>query len=1232
MAATALPAGAQTSTSPLAPPPNGVREGEATWHALVGATVHVSPTETIEVATVVIRDGRIAQVLAGSDADGDGQAEAPPPPAGARAWDCADLHIYAGFIDPFVEVDVPVPASGTIGMHWNPLITPQRDALAGVGVARDVADPMRRMGFVAAGIVPRGGIIRGTTAVVSLGDVPIDTSRGRPPVYAAPPFLAVGFDTVGFGGGGPGAGAPVVTYPQSRIGSIALMRQSFFDAAWQSESREAGVQVEPNCLDEITAHELAPLLFDCDSELEALRAAYLAEEFGREGVLVGSGYEVRMLRPVVDMGWPLILPLNFPETPDVSSVGRIDGVSLTELMTWEQVPTGPRRFDQAGIPVSFTTAKIRRREQFDDNLRLAIEHGLPKERALAMLTTNPADLLGVSHVLGTLEAGKAASLIVATGDIFADGVTIRDVWVDGVRTEVNAAPDPKLDGAWDLEVIDDAGPTTGTLTFDAGRRVTSRIGDVESRGRNARLSGDHVSFLMSVDPEGEQGPPEGEQGEAVVSAVLVGDDTMVGQAVMPSGRVVQFSATRRGGEVDPAGVWSIDLGGGQTGKFTIRGERVTFEPAEGMAAPGRDVKVEGNVVTFTVETRPAGQAAEGGPASGDPRGGPGQPRGPGGQTPEGGDDPNRPLPGTPSGATPATPGGAPPTPPSAAPGVQPPEGAGDEASSVVTTIRAEITGDSMTGTRTLPDGAAIDFTGARTPLPPEDARMDEPPAVPEEFGYPFGPYARTELPEQELLIIRNATIWTSAEAGIIRDGSLMVSGGEILYVGDDAGLSDLLSRIRLTGPPREIDAAGRHITPGLIDCHSHTGLTDINEGGQSCSAEVRIADAADPTDISWYRQLAGGITTVNSLHGSANAIGGQNLVQKPRWGSMLPQDFFFEDAPWGIKFALGENPKRGNSYGTGATNRYPQTRMGVEAVIRDRFTAAREYAAARLGAGAGRAGPVRRDLELEALAEILSGQRLVHCHSYRADEILMLCNVAAEFGFKIGTFQHALEVYKVAPEVRQAAIGASAFSDWWAYKVEVQDAIPYAGAIMHDAGIVVSFNSDSDELARRMNLEAAKAVRYGGVDPAEALKFVTINPAIQLGIADRVGSLEAGKVADFVIWSGDPLSTMSRCEATYIDGRRYFSLEDDAAMRERNQAERTRIIQRILADSRPADREPGGEGERGEPGRPGVLGMAQAAAMDSMSRHTLDLIRQGVDPEQAYCGDCGMTWQQLMGW
>jgi imidazolonepropionase-like amidohydrolase len=308
---------------------------------------------------------------------------------------------------------------------------------------------------------------------------------------------------------------------------------------------------------------------------------------------------------------------------------------------------------------------------------------------------------------------------------------------------------------------------------------------------------------------------------------------------------------------------------------------------------------------------------------------------------------------------------------------------------------------------------------------------------------------------------------------------------------------------------------------------------------------------------------------VNQLHGSANAIGGQSWTVKVRWGVAHPDEMAFAGAAPGIKFALGENPRRAN--GTAPNPRYPNTRMGVEALLRDRFAAAvawrREVAAYEALPPDRRAKvlPPRRDLELEALAEVLAAARRIHCHSYRQDEIFMLCGLAREYGIKVGTFQHVLEGYKVAPEIAAAAIGASSFSDWWAYKFEVYDAIPDNGAILHAAGVLVSFNSDSDELARRLNTEAGKAVKYGGLEPHEALCFVTRNPAIQLGIFDRCGSLTAGKDADLVLWSDDPLSYAARCEATWVDGRLLFSLDQDTKARAHIAAERQRLVQKALA-------------------------------------------------------------------
>ena len=416
--------------------------------------------------------------------------------------------------------------------------------------------------------------------------------------------------------------------------------------------------------------------------------------------------------------------------------------------------------------------------------------------------------------------------------------------------------------------------------------------------------------------------------------------------------------------------------------------------------------------------------------------------------------------------------------------------------------------------------------------------------------------SREAQPAQpDVLLVRHATIWTSGPQGRIEDADLLVRKGIVAAVG--RGLEAPAGAV-------VVDATGKHLTPGLIDAHSHTAITGgVNEATNTVTAEVRIGDVLDPEDVDLYRELAGGLTAANLLHGSANAIGGQNQVIKLRWGAD-PEGLRFAGAPPGIKFALGENPKQSNW--NVEKRRFPQTRQGVEEAIRERFTAARDYRRRwdeYRKAGAKDRVPPRRDLQLEALGEILDGKRLVHAHSYRADEILMLLGVAESFGFRVATFQHVLEGYKVADEIAAHGAGASMFSDWWAYKYEVIDAIPWNGAIMQRRGVVVSFNSDSDELARRLNLEAAKAVRYGDLPEDEALKFVTINPARQLGIDRRVGSLEPGKDADFAIWSGHPLSTYSVCEQTWIDGRKYFDRADDLTKRREVAAERSALLAKL---------------------------------------------------------------------
>jgi imidazolonepropionase-like amidohydrolase len=413
--------------------------------------------------------------------------------------------------------------------------------------------------------------------------------------------------------------------------------------------------------------------------------------------------------------------------------------------------------------------------------------------------------------------------------------------------------------------------------------------------------------------------------------------------------------------------------------------------------------------------------------------------------------------------------------------------------------------------------------------------------------------AAAGLSTAQTVLIRNATVLTVTK-GTVANGDVLVENGKVAAIGKN---------ISAPANATVVDGSGKYLMPGIIDCHSHTAVEGgVNEGTVSDSSMVNIKDVLDPTDINIYRALAGGLTVSNVLHGSANAIGGQTTVIKLRWGKTAPE-MLFEGAKPGIKFALGENPKRqgypaqGQGFlnpGAADTRRYPGTRMGVEEVIRQSFNEAKIYQAEwKTFKDAVAKGehpiPPRKDLRLDPLVEVLEGQRYVHAHSYRSDEILMLLRTADEMGFKIRTLQHVLEGYKVAKEIAAHGAGASTFSDWWSYKIEAYDATPYNAAIMARKGVVVSLNSDSDELQRHLNLEAAKTMRYGGLSETEALAMVTINPAKQLGIDDKVGSIEVGKSADLVLFDQHPLSGYSKPLKVWIDGHQYFDRDKDLEMR-----------------------------------------------------------------------------------
>ncbi|HEV2386060.1 MAG TPA: amidohydrolase [Candidatus Acidoferrales bacterium] len=418
-----------------------------------------------------------------------------------------------------------------------------------------------------------------------------------------------------------------------------------------------------------------------------------------------------------------------------------------------------------------------------------------------------------------------------------------------------------------------------------------------------------------------------------------------------------------------------------------------------------------------------------------------------------------------------------------------------------------------------------------------------------------------------VILIRNATVLTVTH-GEIQHGSILIRGGKIAAVG---------ANVSAPAGAQVIDATGMFVSPGIIDCHTHiAGDGDINEASISVSSMANIKDILNPEDVNIYRELANGVTTGNVLHGSANPIGGQTIVIKLRWGqpaAKLP----FEGALPGIKFALGENPKRSNFPAPpGVPRRYPATRMGVLDAIRDAFTRAVAYRNQwddynrRKAAGEKRLIPPRRDLQLDPLVEVLEGKRYVHVHCYVTDEILGMMRVSREFGFKVRTWQHVLEGYKIAPELAAYGAGASTFSDWWGYKMEAYDAVPYNAALMTAKGVVVSINSDDASEATHLNQEAAKAMRYGGLTHNQALRLVTLNPAIQLGIDSSVGSIDPGKDADLVIWNKDPLSVYAVDQETLIDGRVYFDRAKDVAARPALEKEKQDLMKKLNQEAQPA--------------------------------------------------------------
>ena len=1095
----ALIAAAVTAASAVAqePPPAAMRESDVRRDAIVDVTLVPRPGMRVEHATVVMRDGWIEAV---------GQKDDVKVPAGTTVHDGRGMVAYPGFIDACVRLDSAAAARAVgaqAGAHWNVRVTPQVRAADLATPAPELRKELRALGFTAAAFFPSSGIFRGSGHVALLGDEPRTARTVLADAGAAIAFEHAGDDDW-----------DRATYPGALIGAIALVRQTFADAAWHAACMDVWrTHPEGNrppetatALDALanTARGKGRAWFDATDEKMLGRAAKVAAEFTLDAGYVGSGREYRRLDEVRALGRPLVVPFDFPKAPDVATPWAADDVPLRDLQHWALAPTNLAQLLRAGVPAAASTVRLKDRGAFAKAAERAVQCGTTPDELLAALTVNPAAALGIGAIAGTVEPGRLANLVVTEGPLFGKDFKVRTVWVAGVRHDVDLRSRFPLRGTYAL-----GAPTEGIGALAAGPVAVTVDPDTK-----------RVTFAFAAAP-GDVGDARTGPKEARAKAASF-EDARGGFTV--DGRAFGAEGTLRG-------TWIAAGDGAQLALVAPDGRRTAWT----IAAAART-----------------------------------------GDAPKADDDED-----------------------------------GDE-------------GGKDAGKGPAKDGPAGGSAPKKVPFDPKPTLA----AVPRTL--PMGDFGVGERFRPAAVLVHDATVWTVAKDGILEHADVLTVDGKVVAIGKD---------LRATLPPgtvpadvHVVEAAGKHVTPGLIDCHSHTGIDGgVNEWTQNVTAEVRIADAIDPDDVGWYRELAGGLTAANQLHGSANPIGGQNSVVKLKWGHPAA-DFPVAGAPGGIKFALGENVTR-------SKKRYPSSRLGVEQLLRDRFQGAREHAAAMdryaglPDAERSRTMPPRPDLELQALAEILAGTRLVHCHSYRQDEIMMLLRVAQDFGFRVATLQHVLEGYKVAAEIAAHGAGASSFSDWWAYKVEVMDAIPWNGQMLHDAGVVTSFNSDSDELARRMNTEAAKAMRYGNLPREEAIKLVTLNPAKQLRIDGRVGSLEPGKDADFVIWSADPLSVYARCEQTWIDGERMFDLAADAALRARDDATRRSLL--ALATADPGREGGGGAGKGGgsDGGKPppdapptGERAGTLLARMRALREDAvLARIRAGVDPVRARQGECGCS-------
>lgn len=849
-------------------------------------------------------------------------------------------------------------AEPRVANYWNDGIRSSYDAATQFIADQKTTEEYRQAGFGSVVTFKAEGIARGTSVLVSTGDGKANSLLIKSRASANYSFRRT---------------RSADLYPASQFGIIALLRQLNYDAQWYRQLPPGYFQ--DGGLEAYNSNLVLPQIFEAESKLEVMRADRIGKEFGISYIVKGSGDEYQAINEIKRSGNRLIIPVNFPEAPDVKDPYDASEVSYITLKNYDMAPSNLSMLSRAGIIFAITASDLKQRSAFLTNLRKAVKQGLPEAEALKALTATPAEMIGASALIGSIRKNMIASFLITSGNIFSDDCVIYENWVQGVPYRFVDLRTKDLRGTYSL-TADTAGfklVLTGTFNKPEIRLLHDTT---EIKGATFSAEKDIVSISF-----------EREKVKYRLSGYVSGKD-LEGKGQLDNGAWFSWKAAYEG---------------------EASGEKQHKKPSPPVSGPGPMI-------------------------------------------------------------------------------------------------------------------------------------------------YPFSAYGRTELPVQEDVLFRNATVWTSEDEGILYGCDVLVKKGRIAGIGKN--LPDQGARV--------IDASGMHLTPGIIDEHSHIALDATNEVGQAITSEVRCRDVINPEDLSIYRQLAGGVTTSHILHGSANPIGGQSVIIKHRWG--LPaDDLVIDNQPLFLKHALGENVKRN-------LNRYPNSRTGVEQIIRDAYMRAADYQTKwkewNMLKPADRAGkvPPRRDLELDALVDVLEKRSFIVCHAYVQSEITMIMSLAEEFGIKVNTLIHCAEGYKVADQIMAHGAAASVFSDWWDYKFEVYEGNTYNAATLIKQGVLTCLNSDDDEMGRRLNQEAAKVIKYGGISEADAMKLITINPARILHLEERIGSIRAGKEADLVLWTDNPLSVYARAGKVMIDGVFYYDEVADSLLNKQVDGDRNRIISNILKE------------------------------------------------------------------